>query len=1174
MAIYHLSAQIVTRQKGSSALCAAAYRHGSKMYFEREDRTVSYTGKHEVAITGIMLPDESPQWLRNGIDGRDERGASEFIWNAVENFERRKDAQLAREIDAALPVELTQAQNVAVIEAFARRFTDRGMIVDWAFHDLKGNPHVHMMITLRPLTEDGFGAKKVPVLDQNGEPLRKAYGKGKPQIVYEQWAGDRRGEDLLAWREAWADVVNGALALAGHEQRIDHRSHEDRGIELEATEHMGVHASGMKNRGKESERADREAEKAERNAAYLEANPDHILHVIADKKAVFTPEDIEQELLRYVPDRERREAVTDRIYESDELVYLAEKAFDPESGLQIDSEKLTTRDMLAVEREMAERAGRMIDKKGFDVKERHVERAINQMNEKLSEFGGKLSEEQETAIRAVTGETALSAVVGLAGTGKSTMLEAAREAWEGQGYRVRGVALAGKAVEELQDASGIQSRTIASLEARLNRQKDLFQKGDILVVDEAGMVGSRQLARLLRAAEAGEAKVVLVGDPDQLQPISAGAAFRAIIERTGFAEISGIRRQKEAWMREASINFARGNIAEAIQAYRDHGADRSYRRKEFAITGIANSLLKDRRENLSVLALAHSNKDVRAINDAVREERLRIGELKDETSFQTSRGKQSFAKDDRIVFLQNDHEIGVKNGMLGTVTATENGRLQVKIDDGPEIAFSDKRYGHVDHGYAVTVHKSQGATVDSVHFLATRSVNKNLAYVAMTRHRHKAAVHYSWASFNDIKSAIGGTLINHGSAPYENNPENRDSYFVTLKTGEDNESTIWGVDLERAIEKAGSQLGDEILLKHQGAQPVQLPDGKIVERNSWQVTPITGELGPPMGGIVEAMSRPDEKGSTLDFVCGIEAESAIAFGERRGFASRLPIAKTIKGIIARQAQRLSKVFDRFVQSAPTRSSDVEWMITPETKFDRSVEQVAKERALASKQLAKSDAELKGLASEIYRDADVAMKRFRSLLDAPREDLKHLTQIFKEEPERFGDLKGATGMMAGRAGRAERADALQKIGRIRQRVRDFKGLYDAVLTKEAEAERSRRERLGVGVPALSSREMALLDKLDAAARKGDKEFRDAFDDAKASDSGGLSRISAFHKALESRLGGIKRYLAAFDRGEAAEQSTLKSMIERHRPKLEKSAVVHRQIEKTARQERTQQTEIKR
>ncbi len=1144
------------------------------MYFEREDRTISYTGKHEVALTGILLPDETPQWLRNGMDGRDARGASEFIWNAVEIFERRKDAQLAREIDAALPKELSQAQNVAVIEAFAKRFTDRGMIVDWAFHDLEGNPHVHMMMTLRPLTDEGFGAKKVTVLDQNGEPLRKAYGNGKPQIVYEQWAGDRRGDDLIEWRAAWAEVVNEALARAGHEQRIDHRSHRDRGVELEATEHLGVHASGMKNRGKESERADQEAEKAERNAIYLESHPEHILHVIADKKAVFTPEDIDQELLRYVPDADRRDGLVEQIFESDELVYLADKIFDPETGLVVEAEKLTTRDMLAVEREMAERAARLVDKKGFAVRDRHVENAIEKMNEKLSEFGGSLSEEQETAIRTVTGEKALSAVVGLAGTGKSTMLEAAREAWEGQGYRVCGVALAGKAVEELQEASGIQSRTIASMEARLNRQKDLFKKRDILVVDESGMVGSRQLARLLRAAEAGEAKVVLVGDPDQLQPISAGAAFRAIIERTGFAEISGIRRQKEAWMREASINFARGNIAEAIQAYRDHGADRSYRRKEFAINGIANALLTDRRENLSVLALAHSNKDVRAINEAVREERLRVGELKDESSFKTSKGEQRFATDDRIVFLQNDPEIGVKNGMLGTVSATENGRLQVKIDDGPEIVFSDRRYGHVDHGYAVTVHKSQGATVDSVHFLATRSVNRNLAYVAMTRHRNKAALHYSWASFNDVKSAIVGTLISHGSAPYENDPTNRDSYFVTLQTDENGESTIWGVDLERAIEKAAAKPGDDILLKHQGATPVQLPDGKMVELNTWLVMPITGELGPPMSGIVEAMSRPDEKASTLDFVGGIDAESAIAFGERRGLASRLPIAKTITSILARQAQRLGQLFERFVRAAPTQSSDVSWMIAPQTEFQKSVSAVAKERALASEQLAKSDAELKGLASEIYRDVDVAMGRFRSLLDAPRDELKHLTQIFKEEPERFGELKGATGLLAGRAGRAERNDALQKIGRIRQRVRDFKGLYDAVLTKEAEAERSRRERLGVGVPALTKQEMALLDKLDAAAREGEDAFRKAYDDAKKSDSGGVSRLSSFHKALESRLGGIKRYLAAFDRGEAAEQSSLRSMVERHRPRLEKAATVHRQIEKSVWQERTQQTEIKR
>ncbi|MEM9129533.1 MAG: MobA/MobL family protein, partial [Pseudomonadota bacterium] len=441
MAIYHFSAQIVTRKEGRSAVCAAAYRHGAKMRFVREERTINYTGKHEVVGSGVMLPDHTPQWLRDGIDGRDARGASEFIWNAVEDFENRKDAQLAREIDAALPVELTREQNIEVIEAFAKRFTARGMIVDWAYHDLDHNPHVHMMMTLRPLCEEGFGAKRAPLLDQKGEIVRRIDGRGKSQVVYQHWSGDWRGKDLPEWRAGWAEVVNEALARAGHEQRIDHRNHVDRGIDLEATEHLGVHASAMKRRGKESERADLEAEKAARNAAFLDANPDHILELIADKKAVFSPEDVGQELKRYVPDEERRKWLAMKVFGSHEIVCLAEKVVDPETGACVETEKLTTREMLSVEREMADRAARLSFKRRFSVSARHIEYAISRVNEKLSRVGGCLSKEQEAAIRSVTDRGGLSAVVGLAGAGKSTLLDAARVAWEREGYRVRGVTL-------------------------------------------------------------------------------------------------------------------------------------------------------------------------------------------------------------------------------------------------------------------------------------------------------------------------------------------------------------------------------------------------------------------------------------------------------------------------------------------------------------------------------------------------------------------------------------------------------------------------------------------------------------------------------------------------------------------------------------------------------------
>ncbi|MGO6855861.1 AAA family ATPase, partial [Rhizobium beringeri] len=183
----------------------------------------------------------------------------------------------------------------------------------------------------------------------------------------------------------------------------------------------------------------------------------------------------------------------------------------------------------------------------------------------------RLDPEQVDAVRHVTGDNGIAAVVGLAGAGKSTLLAAARVAWESDGRRVIGAALAGKAAEGLEDSSGIRSRTLAAWEFTWASGRELLERGNVLVIDEAGMVSSQQLARVLDIAEQAEVKVVLVGDAMQLQPIQAGAAFRAITERIGFAELAGVRRQRQQWAREASRLFARGEVEQGLDVYARHG---------------------------------------------------------------------------------------------------------------------------------------------------------------------------------------------------------------------------------------------------------------------------------------------------------------------------------------------------------------------------------------------------------------------------------------------------------------------------------------------------------------------------------------------------------------------------------------------------------------------------
>ena len=177
MAITHFTPQLISRGNGRSAVLSAAYRHCAKMSHEAEARTVDYSRKQNLAHEEFLLPPYAPDWARMLIADRSVAGAAEAFWNRVEAFEKRSDAQLAKEFIIALPVELTQEQNINLVRQFVvEQVLSRGQVADWVFHDEPGNPHIHLMTTLRALTEDGFGPKKVPVFGDDGNPVRTRTG--------------------------------------------------------------------------------------------------------------------------------------------------------------------------------------------------------------------------------------------------------------------------------------------------------------------------------------------------------------------------------------------------------------------------------------------------------------------------------------------------------------------------------------------------------------------------------------------------------------------------------------------------------------------------------------------------------------------------------------------------------------------------------------------------------------------------------------------------------------------------------------------------------------------------------------------------------------------------------------------------------------------------------------
>ncbi len=834
LAITHFTPQLISRSQGRSALLSAAYRHCARMAHEAEGRVVDYSAKRGLAHEEFLLPSDAPEWCRALTADRSVAGSAEAFWNTVEAFEKRSDAQLAKEFVIALPVELTRDQNIALMREFVgAQVLARGQVADWVYHDEPGNPHVHLMTTLRPLTGNGFGSKKVPVLGETGEPLRNEAGK----IVYRLWSGYK--VEFLEQRESWLALQNKHLALAGLDIRVDGRSYADRGIDLVPTAHIGVGAKAIDRKEKtvgwlpKLERVALHEERCADNKARILRRPEIVLELVSREMSVFTVRDMAKVLHRYVDDAGTFQQLMVRILQSPDVVKLQDERVALVSG-QREPAKYSTRELIRIEAGMANRAQWLSDRSSHGVPDKTL-RSVFERHERLSD-------EQRAAIARVVSEGRLAAVVGRAGAGKTTMMKAAREAWEMAGYRVVGAALAGKAAEGLEKEAGIASRTLASWELAWGKGRDGLDDRTIFVLDEAGMVSSRQMALIVESVVTSGAKLVLVGDPDQLQPIEAGAAFRAIAERTGYAELQTIYRQREPWMRSASLDLARGRTAKALKAYDANGKLSPSRFKAEAVAELIDDWNRDYDPTKSTLILAHLRRDVRALNDMARTRLIERGLVVEGHTFRTEEGVRKFAAGDQIVFLKNEGSLGVKNGMIGHVIEARPGWFAAMVGEGEHrrrVDVDQRFYANVDHGYATTIHKSQGATVDRVKVLATLSLDRHLTYVALTRHREDVGLYYGARSF---RKAGGLTKILSQARAKETTLDYADSriYRASLRFAEARgldllrvartlvaEKLRWTVrqtdrvvNLGARLAAAGQRLG---LVVHQQQNPTETP---------------------------------------------------------------------------------------------------------------------------------------------------------------------------------------------------------------------------------------------------------------------------------------------------------------------------------------------------------------
>jgi len=360
--------------------------------------------------------------------------------------------------------------------------------------------------------------------------------------------------------------------------------------------------------------------------------------------------------------------------------------------------------------------------------------------------GYRLSREQLRLVSAIARDGhGLDAVIGVAGSGKTTALEALALAWTQAGYRVLGTATSGQAARNLGDEAKIDAHTVASLTRSLEKGRITLGPTDLVILDEAGMTEDADLLKLLSAAGAAKAHVVMVGDPHQLSAVGPGGAMEAVSARhPGVHTLSENRRQSDEAERAALAELRHGEVSVAVEFYAGADRIRTGADRHSAMTAAVDAYLGDLAAGRDVLLLAWRRDHVAEMNALARARLQDTGALS--RVEMTAPGGARYALDDRVVFTAPNHHAGAVTSQTATVFLTDDQgsepALILELEAGRRVRLEGEAIdaAHLAHAYAMTAHRSQGATVETAHVLADGG-GRELGYVAMSRAKEQTHVY-------------------------------------------------------------------------------------------------------------------------------------------------------------------------------------------------------------------------------------------------------------------------------------------------------------------------------------------------------------------------------------------------------------------------------------------------
>ena len=697
MAIQFARLQYVQRSKGQSSCQKAAYNQRARIYDLRQNKTYDYTKRGDCEYHAMLLPEGASEMYQE----------SGTLWNAIEAIESREDSQVAKEMVLALPDDavITVEDRIALTRSFLEEhFVRYGIICQIDIHgphhsqskktkedqkevaqpdaDDRQNWHAHVLMPTRPCHNEAFGLK--------ARNLDVDIRKGMVVSTDKQWG------------VLWANHQNAYFRENGIDLVVDP-------VGVIPEMHLGPVRMRWKGHKKALEDEREEIQKENQRQAQDERQ---VMRQLLQHESTFEKKDVEIFVRKHIADEERREDFLGRFWSSQELVLVGEG-------------KYTSKTVLQEEQKMM----RMADR-------------LNQRQMEIIEpqCTIELNEEQKFVVDHICSGSNFCCIEGKAGTGKSRVLHVLRETYEAEGFTVRGLAPTSAVADDLRHhqfkyASNIHSFLFRSHHDRI----DLDRNNEIWLVDEAAMISTSVMGELLDKAWRVHAKVVLVGDEQQLSSIDRGGAFKVFTERFGSASLETILRQKTSDDRVITDKIAGGQTKEALDLMQENGRWIHCTSEFDAVQAMVKQWYDDYREHPmdSFMILEYRNQFVKEFNKHVHAVLKARGDVgSDEIMINTTRyGFANFSVGDAIVFRQNDSERNIHNGQRGFLIQASEREFVVRVDDQRDIVFDPEVYMDFQHGYAGTIHSSQGLTFDHVYALHSDHINQNLFYVANSRHR-------------------------------------------------------------------------------------------------------------------------------------------------------------------------------------------------------------------------------------------------------------------------------------------------------------------------------------------------------------------------------------------------------------------------------------------------------